>query len=190
MVLARLIAFALAGALGGALLAFAVQFHLLHGAGADPLALDAASLLVEVMALHHHGLLGALVGVILGPFPAPPDQPLWGTLRWLLAGLVVTLLWPLVPLLQAAGSLPTVAELAAGYRFPVGIIPAGLGASLACGVMELALLVRRSRRQVAFRPYRMGGENQVDETLREFWQSRADSYLAGKSRGAGRDGRG
>jgi hypothetical protein len=106
-------------------------------------------------------------------------------LRWLIAAGVVTLLWPLIPVFAAAGGLPTVGELMAGYQFKAGIIPAGLGAGLSCALMEMVLLWGRARQQLASRRYQMGGENQVDETLREFWKDRADNYMAGKYKEGG-----
>ena len=188
MVALRIGLFAVVAAAGAAAAGFLVQFLMLRGSGADPLALAPRSLLVEVMQLHRHALLGALVGVVLAPFPPRIDQRMWAALRWVVAGVVVTLVWPLGGVFQAAGALPTVGELMAGYRFRPGMVPAGLGAGLTCALVELVLLWGRTRRQVAARRYHMGGENRVDETLREFWQERADTYLAGKSRDRGGDG--
>lgn len=127
MVIIRVLLLAFAGACGAALTAFVVQLLLLREAGADPLGLDPASLVLEVMELHRHALLGAVVGVLLGPFPARVDRRFAAVLRWLVAAVLVVLAWPLAGLLSQGGGLPTVAELAAGYRFQVGLLPAGLG---------------------------------------------------------------
>lgn len=126
MVVMRVLLLAIAGACGAALTAFVGQLLLLRSAGAEPLGLDPASLVLEVMELHRHALLGAVVGALLGPFPARQDRHLMAVLRWLVAGALVVLAWPLAMLLSHGGGLPTVTELAAGYRFEAGLIPADL----------------------------------------------------------------
>jgi len=179
----RVLLLAIAGACGAALLAFVTQWLLLHGAGVDPLGLDPASLVLEVMELHRHALLGAVVGSLLGPFPARPDRRFAAVTGWLVAGAVVVLAWPLAILLIHGAGLPTVAELAAGYRFQPGLIPAGLGAAASCALLDLLLSWQQSRQHLAaYRRHEMGGDNRVDETLKEFWQHRAERYLAEKGR--------
>lgn len=181
MVIMRILLLALAGACGAALAAFVAQLLLLRGAGADPLGLDPASLVLEVMELHRHALLGAVVGALLAPFPARPDGRLAAVLRWFAAGALVVLVWPLAVRLGLGGGLPTVTELAAGYRFPTGLIPAALGAAMACAPLDLLLSWKQHRRRLAaYRRNEMGGDNRVDETLKEFWQDRAERYLAEK----------
>lgn len=183
MVVMRILMLAIAGACGAALLAFVTQWLLLRGTGVDPLGLDPVSLVLEVMELHRHALLGAVVGTLLGPFPARQDRPFAAVTGWLVAGAVVVLAWPLAVLLTHGAGLPTVAELAAGYRFQPGLIPAGLGAAATCALLDLLLTWKQARqRRAAYRRNEMGGDNRVDETLKEFWQHRAESYLAEKGR--------
>lgn len=189
MILARILLFALTGALGGATVAGLYQALGLVAAGADLGAVRLAPLLLEVMRLTDHALFGAGVGALFAPFAPPIDKAVVGALRWFGFALGGVLALPLVHLTVAAGRLPGFSDLLRDYHLGGAQLAAALGMALLCATTELVYTRARARRYLRQRGIH-AGDNDVDETLKAFWRERAENYLAGRNRDPGAPGGG
>jgi hypothetical protein len=182
MVLLLVLLSALLGAVAAGLAVFGYQLHVLSADGADPFALGAGALLVDVMSLPGHAGLGALTGALLAPLPGSTSGPVWGFVWRCAAGILIGLGASFVAASVAAGHLLSVPELVRSFVPDARHLLAGAAAGLMLALAHLVQVhVRRRRRRL--REREMGEIHDVDAELKEFWRDRADAYLAQRDQG-------
>jgi hypothetical protein len=179
MVVVRLALFAVLGALFAAGALYGFQLYVWKLGNVDLSGVGLTELMTRWMRLPEFAAFGAVVGLLLAPFPGRGLHPFWRLIGWTVAGSVLGLAVPTLRALVALGHLPTTAEAVARLTFDPKYLIAGAAVGLALSWVETGreLLehtrLRRRLAHVGTNPL-----NDPDAAIKEYWRERAESYLA------------
>lgn len=179
MMVLRIVAYAALGAAIAAAVLAGFQLYIFQLSGVDPARVPLATLLVEVMQLPRYGLLGAILGAVVAPFPARERHPAVRLLSWTTLGVLVGLAVPFARTLLALQHVPTFSDAVSHFALdPRALIGGAAAGFLLSWVETLAETVqhwRRARQRGRAEPR---WANDVDATLKAYWRDRAETYLA------------